>query len=92
MEHFCKRRKKSNDNSKNKQTESKKNLTSYIGGQISLNDNLSLSNDTFAFDNSLCGSNDDLQPTISTQHIKPLSIPPRALRTLNGNNKSSSFS
>jgi len=55
--------------------------------QPSLDNNTLISSDTFAFDNSLCGSNDDFQPTINTQ---PPPIPPRAPRTLNGRNKSSS--
>ncbi|CAF4455385.1 unnamed protein product, partial [Adineta steineri] len=55
--------------------------------QASLDINTLVSNDTFAFDNSLCGSNDDLQPTINAQQPKPPPVPPRAPRTLNGNNK-----
>ncbi len=55
--------------------------------QTSVDNNLLISNDTFAFDNSLCGSNDDLQPAINTQ---PPPIPPRAPRTSNGSNKNSS--
>jgi len=58
--------------------------------QITADNNTLISNDTFAFDNSLCESNDD-QPIINTQQKRPPPpIPPRAPRTLNGNNKSSS--
>ncbi len=71
---------------------SKKNFNSIkliLGRQISLDNNISTTNDTFAFDNSLCKSNDELQPTINTEPIVP-PIPPRVPRTLNGSNKSSS--
>ncbi|CAF3765255.1 unnamed protein product [Rotaria sordida] len=47
----------------------------------SLDNNVLKSSDTFAFDNSLCGTNDDFQPIINTQELKPPPIPPRAPRT-----------
>ncbi|CAF4937208.1 unnamed protein product, partial [Rotaria socialis] len=49
--------------------------------QISSDSNLLPSSNSFAFDNSLCGSNDDFHSAINTQEPKPPSIPPRAPRT-----------
>jgi hypothetical protein len=63
-------------------------LDSFLGRQISFDANLLTTNDTFAFDNSLCGSNDDLQSTKSPAPPPP--IPPRVPRTSNGSNKNSS--
>ncbi|CAF3464629.1 unnamed protein product, partial [Rotaria sp. Silwood2] len=54
----------------------------YLGRHTSLDSTVLTSSDTFAFDNSLCGTNDDFQPTINTtQESKPPPIPPRAPRT-----------
>ncbi|CAF0926343.1 unnamed protein product [Rotaria sordida] len=53
----------------------------YLGRHTSLDNNVLKSSDTFAFDNSLCGTNDDFQPIINTQELKPPPIPPRAPRT-----------
>lgn len=60
-----------------------------LGRQISLDNNILTTSDTFAFDNSVCEPNDDLQP-----RTKPSAppIPPRVPRTYNGNKKSSSLS
>jgi hypothetical protein len=61
-----------------------------LGRQISLDVNMLTTNDTFAFDNSLCGSNDDLQPTKpAAAPPPPPPIPPRLPRTSNGSNKNS---
>ncbi len=61
-----------------------------LGRQASLDVNTLLSNDTFAFDNSLCGSNDEFQPIVNTEQSKPPPVPPRVPRTLNGSNNSTS--
>ncbi|CAF5139539.1 unnamed protein product [Rotaria sp. Silwood1] len=47
---------------------------------LSLDNNVLTSSDSFAFDNTLCGTNDDIQPTINIQESKPPPIPPRAPR------------
>lgn len=60
-----------------------------IGRQASLDINTLTSTDTFAFDNSLCESTDELQST-TNKVPQPPPVPPRLPRLGNGNNKSSS--
>lgn len=60
----------------------------YLGRQVSLDSNILTTDDTFAFDNSLCEPNDDPQPRTKP----PPPIPPRLPRTWNGSKKSSSLS
>ncbi|CAF0930895.1 unnamed protein product [Adineta ricciae] len=85
-------RKSTSDISSRKDTlgvQKQDNPSTLLGRQASLDINTLTSIDTFAFDNSLCESTDELQST-TNKVPQPPPVPPRLPRPGNGNNKSSS--
>ena len=85
-------RKSTSDISSRKDTlgvQKPENSNTFLGRQASLDINTLTSTDTFAFDNSLCESTDELQSTMN-KVPQPPPVPPRLPRLGNEFNKSSS--